>query len=92
MRLADLPSTRVVDGRRQKRRPVGTPPSEAEAYRALLADAQEAYQQALGCVVMLTNAPTLERVKEDGRAYLKSVGATTWARPVGLRPANQRGR
>lgn len=55
MRLADLPSTRVVDGRRQKRRPVGTPPSEAEAYRALLADAQEAYQQALGCVVMLTN-------------------------------------
>lgn len=36
MRLADLPSTRVIDGRRQTRRPVGTPPTEVEAYRALL--------------------------------------------------------
>lgn len=92
MRLEDCPRTVVVDGKRHRRRPVGNPPSEVEAYRALLADAKEAYQQALGCVVMLTNAPTLARVKEDGRTYLKSVGAVTWARPVGVPPSNQRGR
>lgn len=92
MKLSDLPITLVVDGKRQRRRPVGNPPSEVEAYKALLADAKEAYQQALGCVVMLTNAPTLARVKENGRTYLKSVGAVTWARPVGVPPSNQRRR
>ena len=95
MRLADLPSTRVIDGRRQKRRPVGTPPTEVEAYRALLADAQEAYRQALGCIVLMLNAPglplhALRTMREVGRGFLRAAGAQQWTLPAGVEPANQR--
>ena len=97
MRLADLPRTVVVDGKRQRRRRVGQPPSEAEAYRALLKDAQDVYRQALGCIVLMLNAPglpldALRTMRETGRDFLRAAGACNWTMPAGVKPANQRRR
>lgn len=94
MKLSDLPITLVVDGKRQRRRPVGNPPSEVEAYRALLAEAQDVYRQALGCIVMMLNAPglpldALRTMREAGRDFLRAAGAQKWEMPAGVKPANQ---
>ena len=94
MRLEDCPRTVVVDGKRRRRRRVGQPPSESEAYRALLRDAQDVYRQALGCIVMMVNVPgmpldALRTMREAGRDFLRAAGAQTWEMPAGVKPANQ---
>lgn len=94
MRLDDLPRTVVVGGKRQRRRRVGRPPSEIEAYRELLAQAQDVYRQALGCIVMMVNAPgvptdAVRAVREAGRGFLRAADAHQWTTPAGVKPANQ---
>jgi hypothetical protein len=96
MRLADLPRTVVVDGKRRRRHRVGQPPSESEAYRALLRDAQDVYRQALGCIVMMVNVDgsplyALRSMREAGRGFLRAADAQRWEMPAGVMPANQPG-
>ena len=92
MRLEDLPRTVVVDGRRIKRRIKRSVVTHEDAHRDMLAQAQDVYRQALGCVVMMVNAPTLAGVRETGREFLRSCGAVSWDFPAGVTPANQRRR
>lgn len=103
MRLADLPATRVVDGRRQRQAPARrraplTREQELEqevaALRSLLVQARDVYRESVGCIVRMVNTPqrdipveTLRRVRERGRAFLVAAGAQTWDRPTGLEPS-----
>jgi len=100
MRLADLPITLVRDGRRVRLpgRKRGAPvQSHEDAYRDMLAQAQDTYRQALGCIVLMLNAPglpldALRTMRETGRDFLRAAGACNWTMPAGVRPANQRRR
>ena len=90
MRLEDCPRTVVVDGKRLKRRAKHSELSPEDAHRQMLAQAQEVYRQALGAIVLMVNATSLERAKETGRAFLRECGACTWERPAGYRHTTHR--
>lgn len=98
MRLADLPITTVRDGRRARlpgRKRGARAKSHEDAYRDMLAQAQDTYRQALGCIVLMLNAPglpldALRTMREVGRGFLRAAGAQQWTLPAGVEPANQR--
>lgn len=94
MRLEDCPRTVVVDGKRLKRRVKRSELSPEDAHRQMLAQAQEVYRQALGCIVMMVNVPgmpldALRTMREAGRDFLRAAGAQKWEMPAGVKPANQ---
>lgn len=92
MRLADLPRTVISDGRRPRYEPryyAAPLLSEAEAWRQIVAQAQDVHRQSLGCIRMMLAEP--QRATEIGRVFLASAGASTFARPVCARPVNLRG-
>lgn len=98
MKLADLPVTAVRDGRRPRipgRKRGAQLRSHEDAYRDMLAQAQDVFQQALGCIVLMVNAPgspieALRTMREVGHGFLRAAGAQQWTMPAGVQPVNQR--
>lgn len=102
MKLDDLPRTVITACHKERVKydpkyyaaPI---PSEIEAYREMLEQAQEVYRQAVGCIRMMVEAKsssqkeTVERVREIGRQFLKAASPVSFDLPEGFLPTNQRG-
>lgn len=102
MKLDDLPRT-VITARHKERvkydpKYYAAPiPSEIEAYREMLEQAQEVYRQSLGCIRLMldvkenTTKGAVNRMTEIGRRFLQVASPVNFDLPDGLVPTNQRG-
>jgi len=95
VRLADLPRTVVIGGKRPRVRRVRLDPmgsatelqARLDACREALGAAQELYRETLGVIVLMCNPKgvdarrMLERTCEIGREFLTAAGARRWERP-----------
>lgn len=103
MRLDDLPrrvvrpphKERVAYDSRYYRAPLHE--TDAEAYREMLAQAQECYRQALGCIRMMikvqdatSSREAVSRMREIGREFLMLAEPRRFELPRGMKPTNKR--
>lgn len=102
MKLDDLPrrvirpphKERVAYDARYYRAPLHE--TDAEAYREMLAQAQECYRQALGCIRLMlkvelssSTGKAVMRMREIGREFLMLAEPRRFELPAGMRPRNQ---
>lgn len=88
------PRERVAYDARYYRAPLHE--TDAEAYREMLAQAQECYRQALGCIRLMlkvkdatSSREAVSRMREIGREFMMLAEPRRFELPAGMRPRNQ---